>query len=331
MRKFATFMSAAVLGSIATVWLLGQEPPVGFHLVAQDQLRGPTIPALPRESQSGEVPGFDPRWYSSEGLSPDEAINVAVYESCNRSVVNISTLGVRADRFFMLAVPEEGNGSGAVLDKAGHILTNFHVIENARQVNVTLYNEESYAAKLVGADPVNDIAVIKVDAPLAELWPVTFGDSGQLQVGMRVFALGNPFGLERSMSQGIISSLNRTLEVPAQLGDQVDHPNRRFDQSGEFRRSADRQSRSPDWDEYRDCQPSRPECRNRICNSGQPHRTGRSGIDRARARDSRRHRHFARHGDGPGIADRPAEFRGTGGAGRIARSGIHSPGSGHVC
>ena len=101
----------------------------------------------------------------SDALSPDEQINVAVYELANRSVVNISTLTVRPDRWLLRPVPSEGNGSGSVLDESGHILTNYHVIEDARQVVVTLFNEESYPAKLVGADPINDIAVIKIRSP----------------------------------------------------------------------------------------------------------------------------------------------------------------------
>ncbi|MEW4487548.1 trypsin-like peptidase domain-containing protein [Thalassoglobus sp. JC818] len=166
---------------------------------------------LVRDRQKNAI-GVAPDFYGTDGLTPDEAINVAVYENCNRSVVNISTLGLRSDRFFMRST-EEGNGSGAVIDAKGHILTNFHVIERAQHVNVTLYNEETYPATLVGADPVNDIAVIKIEAPAEELFPVSMGDSSTLRVGMRVFALGNPFGLERTMSQGMISSLNRTLEV----------------------------------------------------------------------------------------------------------------------
>ncbi len=155
----------------------------------------------------------DPRWYDANGHTPQEAVNIAVYEHCNRSVVNISTVSVRSDRFFLMEVPEEGNGSGAVLDQTGHILTNFHVVQGARQVNVTLSNEETFPAKLVGADPVNDIAVIKIDAPAELLVPVTLGDSDRLKVGINVYALGNPFGLERTMSIGTISNLNRTLEV----------------------------------------------------------------------------------------------------------------------
>jgi S1-C subfamily serine protease len=120
---------------------------------------------------------------------------------------------VQSRSFFMSAVPEPGSGSGSVLDKDGHILTNYHVVDGARQVQVTLFNEENYDAELVGADPVNDVAVLKIDAPEDELFPVTLGDSDHLRVGMRVFALGNPFGLDRSMSVGVISSLNRSLEI----------------------------------------------------------------------------------------------------------------------
>ncbi|WP_417848056.1 S1C family serine protease [Thalassoglobus sp.] len=191
-----------------------------FSLLIQNfaaaQVQPPVLPQLdapPRSSKPVRPKLESPSsLYNEEGLTPDEAVNVAVYERCNRSVVNISTLGVRADRFF-LRTTEEGNGSGSVLDKEGHILTNYHVIDRAQQVAVTLYNEETYPAKLVGADPVNDIAVIKIDAKPDELFPIEFGDSDKLRVGMRVFALGNPFGLERTMSDGMISSLNRTLEI----------------------------------------------------------------------------------------------------------------------
>jgi S1-C subfamily serine protease len=98
-----------------------------------------------------------------------------------------------------------------VLDQAGHILTNFHVIESAKQVKVTLFNGETYDAKLVGADPVYDIAVLRIEAPRDLLFPVELGDSSGLRVGQHVYAIGNPFGLERTMTTGIISSLNRSL------------------------------------------------------------------------------------------------------------------------
>ncbi len=217
MRQFVACLFAALLGSCLSLWLMDVRWSNLSQVVAQDSpLLVPPVP-LPSATLSGSAwpgPGnFPSSSFNDEGLTPDEAVNVAVYEHCNRSVVNISTMGIRADRFFMMAVPEEGSGSGAILDKQGHILTNYHVIERARQINVTLFNEETLPAKLVGADPVNDIAIIKIDAPEEQLFPITLGNSDNLRVGMRVFALGNPFGLERTMGQGIISSLNRTLEV----------------------------------------------------------------------------------------------------------------------
>jgi S1-C subfamily serine protease len=144
-------------------------------------------------------------------LSPDEAANVRVYQQVNRSVVNITTRGVQADDFLLPAGPREGSGSGSVLDRQGHVLTNYHVIEDARQTVVTLYDGSSHGAKLVGADPNNDLAVLKIEAPPEKLDPIAWGDSSKLLVGLRVYAIGNPFGLERTLTTGIISSLNRSL------------------------------------------------------------------------------------------------------------------------
>ena len=146
-------------------------------------------------------------------LTPEEAVNVAVYENCNRGVVNITSKGLPGERFLFMEVPAEGSGSGAIIDQAGHILTNYHVVENAQQVEVTLFDGSTFDATFVGADPVNDLAVVKIDAPADKLFPIPVGDSSRLKVGMRVFAIGNPFGLERTMTTGIISSLNRSLQI----------------------------------------------------------------------------------------------------------------------
>jgi S1-C subfamily serine protease len=142
--------------------------------------------------------------------SPEEQINIAVYDKCNRGVVNISTRSLRMDSF-LFASSVEGSGSGSVIDKSGHVLTNFHVIEDARDINVTLFNGESYPAILVGQDQDNDIAVLRIEAPEDRLFPIEIGDSSNLRVGQRIIAIGNPFGLERTMTDGIISSLNRQL------------------------------------------------------------------------------------------------------------------------
>ncbi len=111
----------------------------------------------------------------------------------------------------LIEIPSEGEGSGVVLDRQGHILTNFHVVDGARQIQVTLFDGNTYDARLIGQDPATDVAVLKIDAPPASLFPVVFGNSTQLRVGQRVFAIGNPFGLERTLTTGIIASLNRSL------------------------------------------------------------------------------------------------------------------------
>ncbi|MBI1248380.1 trypsin-like serine protease [bacterium] len=144
-------------------------------------------------------------------LTPDEKRNIFVYEKGNRGVVHITTRSVQIDNILQMERPAEGSGSGSVLDKQGLILTNYHVIEGAREIRVTLFNSESYPAALVGQDPVNDIAILKIDAPAETLHPVQLGDSSRLRVGQKVYAIGNPFGLERTMTIGIISSLNRVL------------------------------------------------------------------------------------------------------------------------
>ncbi len=144
-------------------------------------------------------------------LLPWERVNVDVYEQVNRSVVHIATETVQADRFFLLERTSEGEGSGSIIDKSGHVLTNFHVVDRARQIQVTLFDGTSYSARLVGTDPPSDIAIVKIDAPAELLIPVTFGSSAGLLVGQNVFAIGNPFGLDRTLTTGVISSLNRTL------------------------------------------------------------------------------------------------------------------------
>jgi S1-C subfamily serine protease len=149
-------------------------------------------------------------------FTPEERISIAVYERANRGVVNITTHASSPDAFFLIEVPEQGAGSGSVLDKEGHILTNYHVVENAHEIRVTLFNSESYEAGLVGRDPTSDIAVLRIDAPSESLYPIELGDSGNLRVGQRVFAIGNPFGLERTLTVGTLSSLNR--RIPSRTG-----------------------------------------------------------------------------------------------------------------
>ncbi|MFO1062564.1 MAG: trypsin-like peptidase domain-containing protein [Pirellulales bacterium] len=145
-----------------------------------------------------------------EGLTPEEVINTSVYANCNRCVVHIETHATHKESFFSTSV-REGSGSGSIIDQQGHILTNHHVIEGAKEITVSLFNGLKYPAVTVGQDADTDIAVLRIDAPAAELHPIRLGDSQNLLVGQRIYAIGNPFGLERTMSTGIISSLNRQI------------------------------------------------------------------------------------------------------------------------
>ena len=153
-----------------------------------------------------------PRVFNSAGLAPDEAVATYVYETNDRSVCNIGTR-IGAARGIFGENPTEDSGSGFVLDQDGHILTNNHVIEGAQRVLVTMQDGAEFDAEVIGRDPINDMAVVRIKAPPEQLVPVRFADSSTLKVGMKVFAIGNPFGLERSMTTGIISSLDRTLPV----------------------------------------------------------------------------------------------------------------------
>ena len=176
-------------------------------------------PPVPRPAVGTDVPRGGPAALPTDGgrgFTPEELTNIAVYDAVNRSVVNINTKATVSAGLFLFEVPSEGAGSGIVVDKLGHVLTNYHVVEGAKEIQVMLYDGSSYAATIVGHDPATDVAVIRVAAPVEVLEPVHFGSSSDLRVGQRVFAIGNPFGLERTLTTGIISSLNRSL--PARNG-----------------------------------------------------------------------------------------------------------------
>ncbi len=140
----------------------------------------------------------------------DEENNIAIYGRVGPGVVNITSTTVERD-FFLNPVPREGAGSGSIIDTEGHILTNHHVIRDSSKLEVTLSDGSKWPAKLVGADPDNDLAVIKIDAPEERLTVIPLGDSSDLQVGQKVLAIGNPFGLGQTLTTGIISSLGRSI------------------------------------------------------------------------------------------------------------------------
>lgn len=183
----------------------------GFGVIyfPANEIRAQTPFVTPPTIVPNTVPGDD------ELLLPEERVNIAVYENCNRCVVHIATRSMATESYRQLSL-REGSGSGSVLDANGLILTNQHVIDGAKQISVSLFNGLSYPAMLVGQDPDTDIAILKIDAPADQLHPVTWGDSQKLRVGQKIYAIGNPFGLERTMSTGMISSLNRQIPTRTQ-------------------------------------------------------------------------------------------------------------------
>ncbi|MCL5287122.1 MAG: trypsin-like peptidase domain-containing protein [Acidobacteria bacterium] len=173
-----------------------------FWAGAQWGTRGPSSVGADLETQK---PGE---------LTADEALNVRIYKQTSPAVANIVTRAVEYD-FFLNPVPVEGAGSGFVIDARGYILTNFHVVQQAQTIEVTLGDKSRYQAKFVGGDARNDVALLKVE-PRSKLAALPLGDSKALQVGQRVLAIGNPFGFQSTLTTGIISALGRTVQTGEQ-------------------------------------------------------------------------------------------------------------------
>ena len=173
------------------------------------------IPAFPPllESQTRDKPPTLRRVEIRGPLLPEEQRAIAVFEEARPSVVYITTLVYRRD-FFTFNVFEipQGTGTGFIWDEAGRIVTNFHVIYEAQDVQVTLSDQSVWKAKVVGRAPDKDLAVLRIDAPRDKLKPIRIGTSTNLQVGQSVYAIGNPFGLDQTLTTGIISALGREIE-----------------------------------------------------------------------------------------------------------------------
>jgi S1-C subfamily serine protease len=145
-------------------------------------------------------------------LDATEQENVQIYKQSSPAIANIVTRAVQYD-FFMDAVPVEGAGSGFVIDTDGHILTNYHVVQGAETIEVTLGDQSRYKAKYIGADTRNDIALIQIDPKGRKITALPLGDSRNLLVGQRVLAIGNPFGFQSTLTTGVVSSLGRTVQT----------------------------------------------------------------------------------------------------------------------
>src|SRR5919109_1617494 len=177
---------------------------LGILLVKQSWVGGASI----------NNPRAAPRAVSPRGeFSPDEKSTIALFRQASPGVVNITAIGVQRDLFTLnLQQIPQGTGSGFVWDTNGNIITNFHVIQNASAAQVTLADQSSWKAQLVGVAPDKDLAVLRIDAPAKRLHPIPIGTSKDLQVGQSVFAIGNPFGLDQTLTTGVISALNREID-----------------------------------------------------------------------------------------------------------------------
>ncbi|UCF36817.1 MAG: trypsin-like peptidase domain-containing protein [Acidobacteriota bacterium] len=190
-KEFVTIVLASSLISAALVIFL---------------TRWPSPPPARAEFQQGRTVSFD------TNLSEDEAVNIRIYKELSHAVVNITSTRLMLN-WWMNVVPERGTGSGFLIDSEGHIVTNNHVIDDSDQLEVTLFDESTVEAEVVGRDPINDIAILKIECPEGKCVPIKLATSPQFLVGQKVLAIGNPFGLERTLTTGIISSLGRSLDT----------------------------------------------------------------------------------------------------------------------
>jgi len=186
----------------------------GLLVIGYLQLSRPeSLPLPPGETQTENPDGSPDNPGQVQPGSSNEDQIIKLYKNNSDSVVNVTTRSFQYN-YSMELIPQEGAGSGFVIDKNGHVVTNYHVIQGAQRFFVTFGNmEQSYPAKLVGFDQSNDLAVLKAEAPANLLKPVQQGDSDKLQVGQSAIAIGNPFGLGQTITTGVISSLNREIQA----------------------------------------------------------------------------------------------------------------------
>ena len=178
--------------------------------LVQFQIQALTVPSISHAGSEAELLRVSNQ---APGLTADERTTISVFKKSTKSVVYITNKAIRRDFWSLntLEVPQ-GAGSGFIWDANGHIVTNFHVVYKADAIQVVLDDQSSYDAKVVGVDPDHDLAVVRVQAPRNKLVPVTIGSSQSLQVGQRVLAIGNPFGLDHTLTTGVVSALGRSIK-----------------------------------------------------------------------------------------------------------------------
>jgi len=213
-------------------------------------------------------------------LTEDERNNIDLYERLAPGVVNITSTVLERD-FFFNVIPREGAGSGSIIDPRGYILTNHHVIDDARKLEVTLANGKKYNADLIGSDPDTDVAVLKIDARREELVVIPMGSSGTLKVGQKAIAIGNPFGLGQTLTTGVVSSVGRTLRASnGILVEDIIQTDASIN-PGNSGGAVDRLLGEDDRYQYRHIQPDRRQRGNRIRHS---HRRGQNGHQRSHSK-----------------------------------------------
>ena len=196
-RLFSAGLASLVIGAPGPAWLLAAPFGISDAYAAAALAPRAVTPRRP--------------------LGADERANIALFKSASPSVVHITTLAYARSLFSldMMQIPG-GTGSGFVWDEQGRIVTNFHVIQNANEATITLHDQSTWKARLVGAFPDRDLAVLQIDAPREKLKAIPIGTSRDLVVGQRVYAIGNPFGLDQTLTTGVISALNREIESATQ-------------------------------------------------------------------------------------------------------------------
>ncbi len=195
--------------AILTLLLVG----LGCILAGLLAFKPATTSAIVLPTATTASPMATPIPDETQAVNALESQVIAVYEAVSPAVVNITNRSYVYD-MFMRAVPQEGSGSGFVYDTEGHIVTNYHVVENAEELLITLASGQVHEAEIIGTDPANDLAVIRIDAGANLPEPVALGDSDKLRVGQFVAAIGNPFGLEQTLTTGVVSALGRVIQSP---------------------------------------------------------------------------------------------------------------------